>query len=81
MGTHFAGWDERALGLAADHVSEGLEIEQERELRASVAPRDLEDFELAVASLHLACLGPLEAPPADLVRRIEADARLRLGLA
>jgi hypothetical protein len=81
MGAHVAGGGERALGLAADLVSEGLALEEERELRACVAPRDLEDFELAVASLHVACLGPLEAPPADLVRRIEADARLRLGLA
>jgi anti-sigma-K factor RskA len=81
METHFAGWDERALELAVGLVSEGLAAEQERELRRRVTPRDLEDFEHAVASLHVAMLDTLEAPPADLVRRIEAAARLRLGLA
>jgi hypothetical protein len=78
MEAHFAGWDEHVLALAVERATEGLEPRQERELRAHADARDLEDFELAVASLHIASLGALERPPADLVRRIEAEARRRL---
>lgn len=75
MSGRFAGWDERTLELAQVEYTTGLPEAQSVELRARASAHDLEAFELAIAELSLAGLGALEAPPAALMRRLEADAR------
>lgn len=75
MSARFAGWDERTLALACDELAFGLDPEERAELLTRADGRDLEALELAIAELCLAELGPLEAPPAELMRRIAAAAR------
>ncbi len=74
MSAHFAGWDRRTLELALDEVSFGLAPEDRRELLTRADAASLEALELANAELNVAALGELEAPPAELTRRIAADA-------
>jgi len=74
MSAHFAGWDRRTLDLALDEVTLGLSEEERAELRSRAGAHELEALEHAVAELNLAGLGELEAAPAELMRRISADA-------
>lgn len=76
MSRSFAGWDELTLGRAADLVTGALSLEDELDLRSSVDPRDLEEFELAAGELAL-LLRP-EPIPADSAQRIESAVRLEL---
>ncbi len=75
MSETFAGWDRRTLELALEEVTIGLPARERSQLLARVAPRDLEDLELAVAELAIEGLGPLEAPAPGLLERLAADAR------
>ena len=72
MRSTFAGWDEVTLGRAADLVTGALSLEDELDLRSSVDPRDLEEFELAAGELAL--LLRTEPIPADSAQRIESAA-------
>jgi hypothetical protein len=74
VSARFAGWEERTFALALDEVTVGLEREERVELHSRVRTRDLEELELAIAELHVAALGELESPPAELMRRISDDA-------
>jgi hypothetical protein len=69
----------RTRALALDEVAFGLSGDEREELLAEVDPEELERLELAVAELCLAALGPLEEPPARLLRRLSTDARARFG--
>ena len=53
MSGSFAGWDEATLQRAADLVTGELTLEQELELRSTVDPLALEEFELAAGELSL----------------------------
>jgi hypothetical protein len=79
VSAHFAGWDRRTLELALDEVTFGLAPGDRRELLTRADARSLEELELAVAELSVAALGELESPPAELTRRIAADARAWLA--
>ena len=76
MRSTFAGWDEVTLGRADDLVTGALSLEDELDLRSSVDPRDLEEFELAAGELAL--LLRTEPIPADSAQRIESAVRLEL---
>ncbi len=80
MSPAFAEWEERTLALAADHVTQGLDAAELRELHRRAAAADLDAFERACAELHVAALGPVEAPPAGLMLKLQADAARELGL-
>jgi len=70
MTGHFADWDERTLELAVERWTVGIDAGGDRALRERAETVDLADFELAVAAVHLAGLGRLEAPPAALLQRL-----------
>lgn len=76
MSDSFAGWDEATLARAADLVTGELSLEQELELRSTVDPLALEEFELAAGELSL--LVPKEEMPRDSTQRIEAGVRLEI---
>lgn len=76
MSGSFAGWDEATLQRAADLVTGELTLEQELELRSTVDPLALEEFELAAGELSL--LVRREDVPDDSARRIEAGIRLEI---
>ncbi|MBL8858335.1 MAG: anti-sigma factor [Planctomycetes bacterium] len=74
-------WDQRTLDLALDEVTFGLSSAELEELLARVDRRDLAPLEHAVAAVNVAALGPLEAPPADFMRRLKADASAYMPVA
>ena len=76
MSGSFAGWDEATLARAADLVTGELSLEQELELRSTVDPLALEEFELAAGELSL--LVRKEEMPRDSAQRIEAGIRLEI---
>jgi hypothetical protein len=78
MSPHFANWDERTRALALDELSFGLSAAERDELRARITAHELEELELAIAELHVAALGELEAPPAEVQQRVFAAARARM---
>lgn len=79
MSVRFADWDERTFALAVDEVTEGLALEDRRELFSRARTRDVEALELAIAELHVATLGELEPPPPELMRRVANDAHAWLA--
>ena len=76
MSGSFAGWDEATLARAADLVTGELSLEQELELRSTVDPLALEEFELAAGELSL--LVRKEEMPRGSAQRIEAGIRLEI---
>jgi anti-sigma-K factor RskA len=72
---HFAGWDERTLDLCVDRFTVGLDREDEVVLDRLANRADIEEFERAIAAVHLGFLTDLEAPPAALLERIEREGR------
>jgi hypothetical protein len=71
---HFADWDERTLDLCIDRFTVGLDRDGEDTLDRLADPTDVEDFERAVAAVHLGLLGDIEAPPSTLMERLQHDA-------
>jgi len=76
---HFANWDDRTLDLAVDYATTGLDEADQRSLRSNTVASDLEQFEYAVAALHLSGLAELQAPSAELMRRLENSASRHFG--
>jgi hypothetical protein len=79
VSVRFAGWDERTFVLAVDEVTFGLAREECKELFSRARARDIEALELAIAEINVACLGALESPPAELMRRVSDDAHAWLA--
>lgn len=79
MSVHFADWDDRALDLAVDRCTEGLDAEDRTTLDRLVDEADLEEFEQAVAAIALSGLGPTATPPSDLIARLEQAGRRQVG--
>lgn len=78
MEQHFAHWDDADLELAVLRATEGLAPEQEQRLRESVDEFDLEEFEQAVAAIHLGAMGDVGAVdpmPAAMAQRMERVGR------
>lgn len=67
----FANWDEDTLELAADRFTVGLDERDEASLQRLSNPEDLQDFENTLTAIHLSQVGALEAPPAELLLRLE----------
>jgi hypothetical protein len=80
MSTRFTDWDERTLDLALEELTTGLERERRDELMESVDAGELRLLERGATALNLAGLERLEQPPADLMRRIERDARAHFAM-
>ena len=79
MSEHFANWDDRTLELAVDYVTTGLDEADRQSLRSSAEVSDLEQFEYAVAALHLSRMTELEQPSSELMRRLEQGANQHFG--
>ena len=72
---HFADWDEQTLDLCADRFTTGLDREDEVALDRLANRADIEEFERALASVHLGLLTEVEAPPAEFMARLEEQGR------
>jgi len=76
---HFADWDERTLDLAIDRFTVGLDQGDEATLDRLAASADLQELENTLAAVHLACLGDVEAPPAEFLGRLESAGRRQVA--
>lgn len=79
MTPHFANWDERTLDLAIDRFTVGLDQRDVATLERLADEQHLEEFEHTLAAVHLSCLVDVEAPPAELLGRLERAGRLYLA--
>ena len=76
---HFADWDEHTLDLCVDRFTAGLDRDDEVALAQRAKRADIEDFESAVAAVHLGLLTDVEAPPVEFLARLEAEGRRRVS--
>ncbi len=81
MSTRIIEWDERTFDLALEELTTGLGHEERDELVESVDADELRLLEQCVVALDLAGLQRLDEPPAELMLRIERDARAHFALA
>ncbi|MDZ4772430.1 MAG: anti-sigma factor [Planctomycetota bacterium] len=81
MKQDYAHWDERTFDLAVEEVTCGLATSELEELLSRVDRLDLAHLERAAAALSLAGLETLEAPPAAIMRHVQAEARSRYAYA
>ena len=80
MTSYFADWDERTLDLAIDRFTVGLDQRDGATLDRLAESADLQEFEYTLAAVHLACLGDVEAPPAEFLSRLERSGRQHLAM-
>lgn len=76
---YFADWDEHTLDLCVDRFTVGLGRDDEAALGRVAKRADLEEFERAVAAVHLGLLTDVEAPPAAFLARLEEEGRQRVS--
>jgi hypothetical protein len=75
---HFADWDEHTLVLCVDRFTVGLDRDDEAALGRLANRADLEEFERAVAAVHLGLLTDVEAPSDEFLARLEEEGRHRV---
>ena len=73
--THFAGWRESTLDLATTLCTEGLSPKEQIELGRRASLEEIERFEAAVATVHVACMDRVSAPPEGLLERLDQAAQ------
>lgn len=76
---YFADWDEHTLDLCVDRFTVGLDRDDEETLDRVAKRADLEEFERAVAAVHLGLLTDVEAPPVEFLARLEEEGRHRVS--
>lgn len=75
----FANWDEHTLDLCVDRFTIGLDHGGRVALDRRAKRADLDEFERAVAAVHLSLLTDVEAPPAALLQRLELEGLRRVS--
>ncbi|MFT4542919.1 MAG: hypothetical protein ACI835_005388 [Planctomycetota bacterium] len=76
---NFANWDEHTLELCVERFTLGLEHDSEVALGRLAKRADIEEFERAVAAVHLGLLTDVEAPPASFLERLELEGQRRVN--
>ncbi len=79
MSAHFASWDERTVDLAVEQFTVGLDHEDAATLDRLADRADLEEFENAFAAIHTGHLTDVEAPPTELLLRLERLGRQQVA--